>query len=288
LGFAVRALRAAGRPLTLSALARYVDPEMLEELAPEMEAAQPGSFNELIAALPALDRGERQAIAGTQHRLAAMAESDVGPLLEPAPGHPTIDLLVAVTAGDVVYFNLHADSRPALSRMVGAAVIRDLVSISATMIGRCERMPTALVFDDIQAFATEASLAGIASLFARGRQPGMMLLLGTQSLADLGGGQGAGVMEQLMDSRATLIVHRLPGHRSATRASQELGDHEGQAVSEQMDGSYGRWRPRGAATRSAIQVPNVRPRELMDLPTGVAAVKSTGQAPCLVHVLPPD
>ncbi len=288
LGFAVRALRLAGRPITLAGLARYVDPDRLGELAPEIESARTGAFNELIAAIPALDRGERQAIAGTQHRLAAMAESDVGVLLEPAPGHPTIDLLESVVGGDVAYFNLSADSRPALSRMVGAAVIRDLVSISATLISRRHPAPTVLMLDDIQAFATDAALGGIASLFARGRQAGMMLLLGTQSLADLGGDYGAGVMDQLMDSRATLVVHRLPGHRSALRASQELGDHEGHAVSEQLAGGYGQWRSRGQATRSLVQIPNVRPRELMDLPTGVAVVKTTGRAPSLVHVLAPE
>ena len=185
LGFAVRALRAAGREPTLRELARYVDPANLEELAPAMERAAPGSWSDLVATLPALDRAERQAIGGTQHRLATLAESDLGALLETAPGCELIDLLEVVEAGDVAYFNLNADARPALSRMLGAAIVMDLVSVAATLQRNREHVPTVLMLDDVQAFLSAPALAGIASLFARGRSAGMMLLLGTQSLADL-------------------------------------------------------------------------------------------------------
>jgi predicted ATPase len=174
LGFAVRALRAAGRQPTLSELARYVDPENLEELAPAIEEASPGSWNDLLASIPGLDRGERQAIAGTQHRLATIAESDVGTLLEPEPDQELVDLLDVVDSGDIAYFNLNADARPELSKMVGAAVVMDLVSIGATIQRRHEYRPTVLLFDDVQGFGTEATMAGIASLSARGRDPGMM------------------------------------------------------------------------------------------------------------------
>jgi Type IV secretion-system coupling protein DNA-binding domain len=286
LGFAVRALRAAGREPTLSELARYADPENLEQLAPAMEEANPGSWNQLAACIPGLDRGERQAIAGTQHRLAALAESDVGMLLEPAPGHETIDLLEAVRNADVAYFNLNADARPTLSRMLGAAIVMDLVSIAATIQRRDEYTPTVVMLDDVQAFACEPGLAGIASLFARGRSAGMMLLLGTQSLADLQRDRADG-MDQLLDNRTTLIVHRLPGERSATKASRELGLHEVQRLSEHLEGGPGRWRPRGSATRTRVMVPHVQPAELMELETGVTVTKTLGQPLRFVRVRSP-
>jgi Type IV secretion-system coupling protein DNA-binding domain len=292
LGFAVRALRAAGSPPTLSRLAVYVDPENLEQLAPAMEEANPGSWNELLDQIPRLDRGERQAIAGTQHRLATMAESDLGPLLEPASSCETIDLFEVVNNGDVAYFNLNADARPELARMVGAAVVMDLVSVDATMQSRDEStcgiaMPTVVLFDDVQAFASEAGMQGIASLSARGRSAGMMLLLGTQSISDLQLGRRGDIVDQLLDNRTSLIAHRLPGYGSAARASLELGDREVQRVTEHVGGGTGRWRSRGSATRTPAIGPNVPPRELMELPTGVAVVKTLGQPPCLVRVPAP-
>jgi hypothetical protein len=286
LGFAVRALRAAGREPTLSGLARYADPGNLEQLAPAMEEANPGSWNDLVACVPDIDRAERQAIAGTQHRLATLAESDVGPLLEPAAGHETVDLLEVVSDGDVAYFNLNADARPALSKMVGAAIVMDLVGISASMQRRDECMPTVVLLDDVQAFASEPGLAGVASLFARGRAAGLMLLLGTQSLADFRRAR-ADAMDQLLDNRTTLIVHRLPGESSATRASRELGAREVKRLSEHLEGAPGRWRTRGSATRTDAMEPHVRPEELMELETGVAVMKTVGKAPCLVRVRRP-
>jgi Type IV secretion-system coupling protein DNA-binding domain len=291
LGFAVRALRSAGLQPTLNRLAVYVDPDNLEQLAPAMEEASPGSWNELLGKMPRLDRGERQAIAGTQHRLATMAESDVGPLLEPASDRETIDLFEAVSNGDVVYFNLNADARPELARMVGAAVVMDLVSLDATMQHHDEdgtvAMPTVVLFDDIQAFASEAGMEGIASLSARGRSAGMTLLLGTQSLSDLQLGRRQEVLDQVLDNRTTLIAHRLPGYGSAARASLELGDHDEQRVNEHVARWTGRWRSRGTATRTRASAPNVHPRELMELPTGVAVVKTLGQPPRLVRIPAP-
>jgi hypothetical protein len=287
LGFAVRALRAAALEPTLARLAHYVDPANLEQLAPAMEEASPGSWNELIASLPALERAERQAIAGTQHRLAALAESDVGALLEPAPGHELVDLLETVRHGEVAYFNLNADARPALSRMLGAAIVIDLVSVAATTQRRDEYMPTLVALDDVQAFASEPALAGIASLFARGRSAGLMLLLGTQSLADFTLPGARGSMEQLLDNRTTLIVHRLPGHASAGKASRELGEREGHRVSEHLEARAGGWRPVGTGTRSTVIEPSVAPVELMELETGVAVVKTAADAPRFVRVESP-
>jgi hypothetical protein len=288
LGFAVRALRVAGRHPTLAELARYVDPENLEELAPAMEAAEPGSWNAMLGVLPSVGPAERQAIAGTQHRLAITAESDLGDLLSPAPGREVLDLLETVIHGDVAYFNLNADARPQLSRMVGAAIVMDLVSIAATAQRRGEHLPTAVLFDDVQAFATEATVRGLTSLFARGRSAGMMLFLGTQSLADLGSGTQRGAMEQLLDNRVTLVVHRIPGSDSAARASRELGNRPQAVLSEQLEGASGRWRQRGTATRRSAMVPYYLPSELGELSPGVAVVSVLGAPPQRVCIEQPD
>ncbi|MDE3069274.1 MAG: DUF853 family protein [Acidobacteriota bacterium] len=287
LGFAVRALRASGREIAPAQLARYVNPDNLEELAPEMERTSPGSWNALISSLPRIGAAERQAIAGTQHRLAIVAESDVGALLAQMPGTDHVDLLAAVRGGDVVYFDLNADTRPHLARMIGAAIVMDLVSVTAALQRERHVRPTALLFDDVQAFAAPAAMRGIASLFARGRSAGMMLLLGTQSLADLDGGERHGTMDQLLDNRGTLIVHRLPGRSSAERASRELGDRETHTLSEHLEGGPGRWRPRDRATRTPSREPFVPAGELAGLPTGTAVVGAGGQPPLYVRVSAP-
>jgi Cdc6-like AAA superfamily ATPase len=284
LGFAVRGLRAAGSEPTLRDLAHYVDPANLEELAPAMERAAPGSWGDLIATLPALDRAERQAIGGTQHRLATLAESDLGALLEAAPGCELVDLLEVVRAGNVAYFNLNADARPALSRMVGAAIVMDLVSIAATLQRNEEYLPTVLMLDDVQAFLSAPALAGIASLFARGRSAGMMLLVGTQSLADFNLGGSPGGIDQLLDNRSTLIVHRLPGHGSASRGSRELGEREDARLSEQLEAGVLGWHNAGRVTRTMSMEPNVMAAELMDLETGVAVVKTSERPPDFVRI----
>ncbi|HLI31162.1 MAG TPA: type IV secretion system DNA-binding domain-containing protein [Solirubrobacteraceae bacterium] len=286
LGFAVRALQAAGREVTLADLARFADPAMLEALAPEMEARAPGSWAALAGTLPRLQGREREALAGTQHRLATLAESDVGALLAPGEGRPSIDLLTAAERGEVVYFNLNADARPELARMLGAAIIVDLLSVAAHLQRAHACSPTMLLFDDVQAFASDAAMGALASLFARGRSAGLSVFLGTQSLADLELGSARRVAGQILDNRANLIVHRLPGFDSAARAARELGDHRQPVFHEQLEGSLSGWRPSGRATRSEGVVENVAARELMALQTGIAYVQARGCKPKPVAIRP--
>jgi energy-coupling factor transporter ATP-binding protein EcfA2 len=277
LGFAVRALHAAGREVTIGALAHFANPSALEQLAPEMEARRPGSWAALAGSLPALSSREREALAGTQHRLATLAESDIGALLEPAEGRARIDLPAAARNGEVVYFNLNADARPELARMLGAAIIIDLLSVAAQL--QRERAPASsiLLFDDIQAFASDAALGALASLFARGRSAGLTLFLATQSLADLELGKGRRAAGAILDNRTNLIVHRLPGYESAQRAARELGERIRPIYHEQLEADIAGWRPCGRATRSETAAENVPARELMELATGVAVVQSGGR-----------
>ena len=184
----------------------------------------------------------------------------------------------------MAYFNLNADARPALSRMLGAAIVMDLVSVAATLQRNREHVPTVLMLDDVQAFLSAPALAGIASLFARGRSAGMMLLLGTQSLADFNLGGTPGGIDQLLDNRSSLIVHRLPGHRSASRASRELGEREGARLSEQLEAGMLGWRSGGRVTRTISMEPNVAAGELMELETGVAVVKTSERSPVFVRI----
>jgi len=281
LGFAVRALRAAGREVTVADLSHYADPQQLAELAGAIEGRHPGAWIEIATALPKLSAQERQGIAGTQHRLAAIAESDVGPLIAGGPGQ--LDLLAAVVKGEAVYFNLNSDARPQLSRMVGAAVLIDLLTVAAALQRAGRAAPTVVVVDDLQGFASEPAARALASLFARARSAGFCLLVGTQSLADLElpGGRG---FDQLLDNRYALLVHRLPGYRSAQAASRELGEADQVELHEQLREGLLGWRSAGRASRSCRPRPWVTPAELAALAVGHAYLKRGGEPPLAVQV----
>ncbi len=119
------------------------------------------------------------------------------------------------------------------------------------------------------------------------KKASFMLLLGTQSLADFMRGRADGVIQQLLDNCSTLLVHRLPGHDSASRASLELGSRGVERVSEHVEAGVGGWRPRGTAIRSLAVEPHVTPEELMALETGVAMLKTLGEPPRRVRVSSP-
>ncbi len=117
LGHAVRALRAAGREVSLAGLVEVLDPARLELLVRDLE---PERSRAMHAYLDSLTARQQSDLTGVRDRLAIMSESDVGRWLDPAAGDAeSFDLLEAVRAGAVVCLSLQADSRPLLSQMLG-------------------------------------------------------------------------------------------------------------------------------------------------------------------------
>jgi len=282
LGFAVRGLQAAGEEVTVGKLARFADPRQLAALAGAIEARRPGGWIEFHATLPKLSPRELEAVAGTRHRLAALAESEVGRLFNGGPG---LDLLEAVGRGEAVYFNLNADARPELSQIVGAAILIDLMTVAADRQREGRVSPTLVVVDDLQGFISPPAARALASLFARGRSAGFAVVVGTQSLADLE--QGARErLDQLLDNRYALLVHRLPGSRSAALASRELGEQRRSAVTEQVQAKGGRWQATERGSRSFRQEPVVSAQEIASLPVGCLYLSLPGKPPQAVQVVP--
>jgi DNA helicase HerA-like ATPase len=200
LGHEVRVLRQAGLEVSLEALVHHLDPSRLELLArslPESEAQRVHDY------LDSLTTRQRSDLAGVRDRLAIMAESDIGRLLDPrTPGVERLDLLAAVTAQAVVYFNLEADHRPLLAQMLGAAIVQDLQTMVAALQGR--PVPTLVVIDEFSAIAPER----VVGLFARASGAGVSLVLGTQELADLRVPGREMLLEQIMGNLSVLIAHR--------------------------------------------------------------------------------
>ncbi|HEV3320675.1 MAG TPA: type IV secretion system DNA-binding domain-containing protein [Solirubrobacteraceae bacterium] len=259
LGHAVRALRAAGREVSLAGLVEALDPEGLELLARELPRESARAVHAYLDSLTARQRGE---LSGVRDRLAIMTESDVGPWLDPAtPGAESFELLHAVRSGAVVYFSLRADSRPLLAQMLGAAIVQDLQTVVSALQERPARCVVAI--DEFSAIAAEH----VAGLFARARSAGISLLLGTQELSDLRLPGREMLQEQVLGNLTSVIAHR-----QAVPASAEL--------IARLSGSRGAWRTSvssdGRSTRTRVSEPLISAEEVMSLPTGHAAVIRLG------------
>jgi hypothetical protein len=255
LGHAARVMRCAGVETSLVALVEHLEPAALEGLARSLPEPQARAAH---AYLDSLTPRQRADLTGVRDRLAILVESDAGRWLDPqTPAAPRFDLLGAVEARAVVYFDLDADSRPLLAQMLGAAIVQDLQATVAALQGR--PLPTLVVLDEFSAVAAER----VAGLFGRARGAGFSLLLGTQELADLRL-QGREVMrEQLLGNLTTLIAHRQVVPESASLVAR-------------LAGSRGAWQTSrhsgGTTVRRRTAEPLLEPDRVMGLAPGSAAV----------------
>jgi hypothetical protein len=255
LGHEVRVLRKAGLEVSLRALVHHLDPSRLERLArslPESEARAAHDY------LDSLTPRQQSDLAGVRDRLAIMAESDIGDLLDPrTPDLERVDLLQAAKSGAVVYFNLEADRRPLLAQMLGAAIVQDLQAMVAALQAR--PAPTLVMIDEFSAIVPER----VVGLFARAGGAGVSLVLGTQELADLRVPGREALLEQIMGNLSVLIAHR-----QVVSASAELiaGVTEARGV----------WRTSrhgdGKLTRTRGFEHALRAEQVMSLPRAWAAV----------------
>ncbi len=272
LGHVVRALHKAGLEVSLKRLAHHLDPARLEMLVrslPESDAASTHVYLDSLTARQLSD------LSGVRDRLAILAESDVGQWLDPETSCTRrFDLLEAVRARAVVYFDLAADSRPLLTQMLGAAIVQDLQTTVAALQGR--PIPTLAVIDEFSAIASEQ----VVRLFGRARSAGLSLVLSTQELADLRLPGRETLIEQVLGNLSVLIAHR-----QVVPASAELIGG--------LAGTRGAWRTSrhgdGRLTRTRTRDGVLHADEVMGLRPGHAAVVvlSGSGAPRIVRVFSP-
>ena len=255
LGHVVRALRAARLEVSLGRLVEALDPDGLERLARTLPGPQADAAHAYLDALTARQRVD---LAGVRDRMAIIAESDLGQWLDPATASARpFDLLEAVRARAVVYFDLDCDSRPLLTQMLGAAIVQDLQTTVAALQGR--PTSTLALIDEFSALSVEQ----VVRLFGRARSAGLSLVLGTQELADLRMPARERALEQVIGNLTVLIAHRqvLP---------------ESCALIAGLAGTRGAWRTSrhsgGRTTRTRTTEPNLGAERLMGLAPGVAAV----------------
>jgi type IV secretory pathway TraG/TraD family ATPase VirD4 len=261
LGHVVRALRNDGADVSLRVIVEHLDPNRLEMLARSLPESQAGPTQ---AYLDSLTTRQRSDLAGVRDRLAIVTESDVGSWLDPGtPGVERFDLLEAVRARDVVYFNLESDSRPLLSQMLGAAIVQDLQTTVAALQGR--PVPTLVVIDEFSAVAAEQ----VVRLFGRARSAGLSLLLGTQELSDLRPPGRERLLEQILGNLSVLVAHRQVVPASAELIAAVAGRRGAWRISRHSDGRTTRTR-----TREAV----LDPDRVMNLEPGWGAVIVLGGA----------
>jgi hypothetical protein len=272
LGHEVRILRAAARPLSLAELVLHLDPQRLEALARTLPEGQDATHDYLQA----LTARQLSDLAGVRDRLAVMVESDVGPWLDPrTPGALAFELPCALRERAVVYFRLHADERPLLAQMLGAAIVQDLQSAVAGL--QEDPVPSLVVIDEFSALAAEH----VWRLFARARSAGMSLLLATQELSDLRVAGNERLQEQILGNLSTLIAHR-----QVVPASAEL--------IARLAGTRGAWKTSlsssGHRTRTRVREHLLAPERISRLPRGHAAVLALGGAGSVTvaRVYPPS
>jgi Type IV secretion-system coupling protein DNA-binding domain len=255
LGHEVRVLRAAGLEVSLRSLVHHLDPSRLEALARSLPERQARGAHDYLDSLTTRQQSD---LAGVRDRLAIMAESDIGDLLDPrTPGLERLDLLDAAKAGAVVYFDLEADRRPLLAQMLGAAIVQDLQA----MVAALQRRPVAtlVAIDEFSAIAPER----VVGLFARAGGAGVSLVLGTQELADLRLPGQEALLERIMGNLSVLIAHRQVVPASAELIASVTEARGVWRTSRHSDGKFTRTRGFESALRA---------KQIMGLPQAWAAV----------------
>lgn len=273
LGHVVRSLRAAEMEVDLSTIVQYLDPANLELLVRELALTDAQAAE---AYLDSLTPRQLSDISGVRDRLAILAESDVGPWLHPRDGAASrFDLLAAVEARNVVYFDLDADSRPLMMQMLGAAIIQDLQTTVASLQGK--PVPTIVVIDEFSTLAAEQ----VVRLFGRARSAGFSIVLSTQELSDLRLPGREALLDQVMGNLTTVLAHRQVVPRSAELIASLAGTKGLWKASRLGDGRVSRTRVHGAALSADA---------VMGLATGCVAliVMSDGREARFARVLSLD
>jgi hypothetical protein len=270
-------MHGAGRwPPTLSQIVTHMDPDRLDCLAQEVGGDVATRVSEYVDGLSARGRAD---LGGGRDRLAVLADGELGPRLDPALGKgPEINLAESLGAREVIYFHIDADRFPAASKLLGAALVIDLVTLTADMQG--SGLGGLLVIDEFAALAAEQ----VSRLFGRARSAGLSVVLGTQSLADLRGARpdddSDTLTEQVLTNVEFAVVHREADPDSAERMARMAGTQLSWSTTEKTGGVRDGWFAPREGTRTRAREFVVLPDEIKRLRTGEAVlINPTAKTP---------
>jgi hypothetical protein len=282
LGQAVRAMRAAGVPVTAGSLTAHMDPARLDATARGGPSEEEGRRTRDY--VNSLTERQRRDLAGVRDRLAILAESDVAPWLDPGQAEWTIGLHGAIQERAVVYFSLESDRRPILARMLARAIVTDLVVLTAEL--QRNPIPTVVLLDEFSATGAQQ----IARLFGRGRSAGISLLLTTQELADLAPAGQLALRDQVIGNVETVIAYRQNVPDSAELLAAIAGTSPTWIATQQTGRGLLKGLPTGRTLRRRDHEYDIHPSEIKRLHTGQALVvtPTTGQPPKTARMLHPS
>jgi type IV secretory pathway TraG/TraD family ATPase VirD4 len=270
LGHVLSTMRAAGHwPPTLSQIVNFMDPERLDVLGSEVGDEVGQRVRAYVDGLSARGRAD---LGGGRDRLAVLVEGELGPWLDPSIGTgPEFGFAESLARGEVVYMHIDADRYPAASKLLGAALVIDLVTLTADLHGRDLR--GLVVIDEFAALAAEQ----VHRLFGRARSAGLSVLLGTQSLADLRSARpddpSDTLTEQVLTNIEFAVVHRESDPNSAERLARVAGTKQSWSTTRRVSGAPGMG-GMGEGTRTPEREFWVAPDEFKRLGTGEAVVIS--------------
>jgi hypothetical protein len=234
IGHVIRALRLAGVTVSLATVVEHMNSGQLSSLTRKMS---PADARPLLAYLETLTPQQERDLAGARDRLAILAESDVGHLLDPAAGEDVIDLRESLDRGDVVLYRLEADRRPLAAAMLASAIVQDLVAICDER-QHGEQRPALIVIDEHSACGAPQT----PRPFGRGRGAGLSQLVGTQEVADLGSaetempGRSGGMLPQIAGNIEVLLCGRQNMPASAELVSAIAGTRGAWITTQQTSG----------------------------------------------------
>ncbi len=277
LGHQLRVMRTTKQwPPTIQTIAQYLYPPDLETLAKRLPAGEQKDVRTYLKSLSAKQLAD---LGGTRDRLATLAESEIGRLLDTDHANwkgETLDLLEAIRKKDVVYIRLDSDRYPLAAEMLGAAVVCDLIAISATL-QRTSPLPTLVGIDEFAAINTDR----ISSLFARGRSAGISLLLGVQTLADLDAARpdsAQSLIDQVLANITTAVIHHQPAPRAAEQLAAFAGTQEVWGATQQTQALIGSYTTQKGSRKREREY-HAHPDQIKTLKKGEAVVVCNEQAP---------
>lgn len=212
----LRVLDAASEPVTISSVAKYCDPDELENLALETDNTK--VIREIATTGAGLRADQMRAIAGLRARLENLASSDFARnWLDPSlPGPTKFDLRDVIEQRGVAYFRFDTDRTGNVGRAIAQMVLLDLGAAASARMG--QGAGTFVGIDEFGALEAPA----LDRLFARGRAAGFSVAVGTQTLADLRSA-GPAVRERIGATVSGIVCHRIGEQNDAEWVAELIG-----------------------------------------------------------------
>ncbi|MGZ4183699.1 MAG: type IV secretory system conjugative DNA transfer family protein [Solirubrobacteraceae bacterium] len=255
-----------GRPPTLAEVVTAMDPRRIPRMLVDLPRPLAAQVQDYLAELTP---DQISAVKGLRTRLALLAESAAGPFLEPAREPAAqIDLRAALSGDPVVVFSFNSSRYPGLAAQLGTMVVQDLVSAAGDRLAESNGapLPHALIaVDEFSALGADH----VIQLVARGREPGLSVVVATQEFADMDRA-APGLRDQLLGNAAVKIIHRQDVPDSALTAAQLVGTHQVWERTIQTGGGLlGRYDTR-RSTHRQVERFVIHPNQIKRLTTGEA------------------